>query len=92
MQGLDLVWSVRYERKLREVSANDFEIVRRLNSFKGRLIPISHELGAVANQLENYPKVKMWFYKKIRDGYVVEKALRYFKHFIVDIQSGKQGV
>lgn len=89
MQGLDMVWSVRYKRKLRGVSSNDFEIVRRLKSFNGRLIPISHELGAVVNQLENYPKVKMWLYKKIRDGHMAEEAFRYFKHFVAGIQSGK---
>lgn len=92
MQGLDLVWSVKYERKLRGVGTDDFEIVRRLKAFNGRRIPISHELGAVVNQLENYPKVKMWLYKKIRDGYVAEEAIRYFKHFIIEIQSGEQGV
>lgn len=89
MQGLDLVWSVRYERKLREVISNDFELIKRLKSFDGRLIPIPHELGAVFNQLENYPKVKRWLYKKIREGYMAEGAFRYFKQFVTKMQSGR---
>lgn len=87
MQGLDLVWSVKYERKIQEALKWDFDIVRRLNAFKGRLIPISHELGAAVGQLENYPEVKRWLYKKIRDGFIPEEALRYFKHFITEVQS-----
>lgn len=89
MQGLDIVWSVRYERKAQKILIHDFDIVRRLNSFNGRLVPISHELGAVVNQLENYPKVKRWLYKKIREGYISEEALRYLKHFIRGIQYGR---
>lgn len=86
MQGLDLICSVRYERKIQEVNANDFEVIRKIKSFNGRLIPVSHRIGAVANQLGNYPEVKKWLYKKIREGSMPERALCYLKSFIMEIQ------
>lgn len=88
-QGLDLIWSVIYKRKTQEVVTCDFDIVRKLKSFHGKMIPISHEVGATISQLENYPEVKKWLYKKFRDGYISEDALRYFKYFIIRIRSGR---
>lgn len=81
-QGLDLVWSVKYERKTQEIVSDDVDISRRLKSFNGRRIPLSHRVGSSVSKLKNYPEVKKWLYETIRDGYISEDAFRYFKHFI----------
>lgn len=86
MQGLDVVRVVRFKRNVSEISTYDFDIVRRLTSFHGKLIPIAHRIGATAEQLEQYPEVKKWLCKKIRDGYMPEDALRYFKYFMTELQ------
>ena len=88
-QGLDMIWSARYERKTEKVVRYDLDIARRLKSFHGKMIPISHEVGSTIGQLENYPEVKKWLYKRLRDGYISEDALRYFKFFIIRTQSGR---
>ncbi|MEY8334775.1 hypothetical protein AALB53_16955 [Lachnospiraceae bacterium 47-T17] len=86
MQGLDIVQTVRFKRKISEISTYDFDIARRLMSFHGKLIPIAHRIGAVTVQLEQYPEVKKWLCKKIRDGYMPEDAFYYFKYFMTKLQ------
>lgn len=84
-QGLDLVWTVRYERKQKEFSTNDDTILKKLKAFNGKLIPISHSI-CVGNKLKKYPKVKKWIYQKIRAGYMPEDAFRYFQHLVVKLK------
>ena len=55
-------------------------------SFHGKLIPIAHRIGAVTVKLEQYPEVKKWLCKKIRDGYMPEDAFYYFKYFMTKLQ------
>ncbi len=86
LQGLDLVWSARYERTPQKMVSDDIDISRRLKSFKGRQIPLSHSVGSSVGRLKNYPEVKKWLYETIRDGYISEDAFRFFKHFMERLQ------
>lgn len=85
LQGLDLVWNVRYERKQKELSTDDDTILKKLKAYNGRPIQISHSICAGV-KLIKYPKVKKWLYKKIRAGYMPEDAFRYFQHFVVKLK------
>ena len=89
-QGLDVIWFARYERETEKGVTYDFDIVRRLKSFHGKMIPISHEVGATISQLEDYPEVKKWLYKRLREGYMPEDAFRYFKYFLVSNKFSKK--
>lgn len=87
LQGLDIVWKVRYERKKHFRGTDDLEILSRLVQFSGKEVAVSHTLGAAAEWLHDYSQVKSWLYQKIRIGRMPEDALRYFKLFIAKQKS-----
>lgn len=69
IQGLDRVWSIQYQRKHRQTE-DEALILQRLNRVSGSSVPVSHEWGAAAEYLEDYPHVKQWLYQRIRKGYM----------------------
>ena len=82
-QGLDAVWSITFEKEKEAVISNkDEEIAKRLANYRGETLPIVHSLGSLAAKLGEYPKVKQWLYKKIRQGEMPAAAYRYFRSFI----------
>jgi len=80
-QGLDSVWSIKYQRS-ELFKQGDTQLLRRLQNCTGQLIPIPHSLGAAAERLNSYPQVKQWLYSKIREGHMPISAYREFRHFI----------
>jgi len=82
-QGLDAVWSITFEKeKEAGISNKDEEIAKRLANYRGETLPIVHSLGSLAAKLGEYPKVKQWLYKKIRQGEMPAAAYRYFRSVI----------
>ena len=75
-QGLDCVWSVSYIRTKKSISSNEMELLFKLQNAGGKMIPISHVFGAVANKFSEYPKIKEWIYLQIRNGYISENAYK----------------
>lgn len=75
-QGLDCVWSVSYIRAKKRISSNETELLFKLQNASGKMIPISHVFGAVANKYSEYPKIKEWIYLQIRNGYISENAFK----------------
>ena len=83
LQGLDIIWSIAYQRLNRKSSSSDdLQVVHELMSSHGAKVPISHTLGATLSLLKNYPETKKWISQKIRSGYIEESAFVYYKHFI----------
>lgn len=56
-QGLECVWSVSYMRAKNSISSNETELLFKLQNAGGKMIPISHVFGAVANKYSEYPKI-----------------------------------
>ena len=82
-QGLDAVWSITFEsEKKATISHRDEQIAKRLEAYHGGMLPIAHSLGGVAAQLTEYPMVRQWLYKRIRQGEMPVAAYRYFRNFI----------
>ena len=75
-QGLECVWSVSYMRAKKSISSNETELLFKLQNAGGKMIPISHVFGAVANKYSEYPKIKEWIYLQIRNGYISENAFK----------------
>lgn len=85
LQGLDIICEIEYSRNHTFVNSNEAEILKKLMSFNGQKIKVEHSLGAAAQYLKEYPKIKLWFYSKIKAGYMDSDAYRYFRHFILTI-------
>ena len=75
-QGLECVWSASYIRAKKSISSNETELLFKLQNAGGKMIPISHVFGAVANKYSEYPKIKEWIYLQIRNGYISENAYK----------------
>ena len=60
----------------------DEQIAKRLEAYHGEMLPIAHSLGGVAAKLTEYPMVRQWLYKRIRQGEMPIAAYRYFRSFI----------
>lgn len=75
-QGIDCVWSVSYIRAKKSISSNEKELLFKLQNAGGKMIPISHVFGAVADKYSEYPKIKEWIYLQIRNGYISENAFK----------------
>ena len=79
LQGLDCVWKVHYLKEYKSKMKEEQELLQYLQKAKGRLIPVPHSIGSLSNKMEMYPEIKKWLYKKIRSGYIEEKALLFLK-------------
>lgn len=87
-QGLDCVWTAFFQRKKKEKKANNEDLIlTQLKNSKGKLIPISHTLGANAAILNDYPFIKQWLYQKIREQSMSDRSYRIFKNFIRELKS-----
>lgn len=75
-QGFDCVWSISYIRTKKSISSNETELLFKLQNAGGKMVPISHVFGAVANKYSEYPKIKEWIYLQIRNGYISENAYK----------------
>lgn len=60
-----------------QTSNNENSILEKLNSFSGKKIKVSHTIGSLAARLDEYPKIKMWLYKRIRENSINEQAYKY---------------
>lgn len=75
--GLDMIKIVRFVRSVRKDNLDENKLLKKLNSFSGRNIKISHTAGSLANRLIEYPLIRKWLLQRIREGYVDEKAYKY---------------
>lgn len=82
LQGLDCIWGIQYQRRVLRTEQGEEQLLRRLRSAGGPLVPVSHTWGAVAAQLQDYPRVRLWLYQKIRDGSAPERACRELQCFL----------
>lgn len=80
-QGLDRVWAVQYQRKHQQAKGENM-ILQRLKSASGPSVSVPHAWGAVAEYLEDYPRVKQWLYQRIRKGSMPVSAYHELKCLI----------
>ena len=77
--GLDKVWNVKYiSSSTYDVSIN--ELIKSLDKYGGRKVPIDHSLGGIIYKCDE-KKLKEWIYKKIKEGYIEERALKLLKKY-----------
>lgn len=81
-QGLDLVWSIQYQRKTAQSDLQENQIIRRLKNASGPSITVPHAWGAAVEYLGAYPQIKQWLYQTIRKGSMPLQAYQELKHFI----------
>lgn len=79
-QGLDCVWTASYFRNenIRKdyFSENEMALLKRLENCRGKNTSIPYGMGGLVTQLNDYPQIKQWLYKKLRTGSLSEQALR----------------
>lgn len=86
-QGLDLVWSDRYETK--KSYANDTELVHKLEQCSGPRRQIPHSIGAALVRVHGSPDLKVWLRKQIRQGEIAEDAYQLLIRRIMEKQNEK---
>lgn len=85
-QGLDLAWSVIYKRRKHVLMPDEAIVLKRLETFGGKMIPVTRSIGSAVNQLKGYPKLKSWVYKRIKMGCIPEEAYRYLRKYLIDLK------
>ena len=78
-QGTDCVYELSYHRSQKNKALNDDETLRRLKSFKGHPVSISHTFGAVAMRLENLPQTRIWVMRQLHLGVMDKQAKEYIQ-------------
>lgn len=86
-QGLDLVWCDRYETK--RFSANDMDLVRKLEQCSGPRREISHSIGAALAHIQGSLELKAWLRKKVRQGEMAESAYQLLIRHIMEKRNEK---
>ncbi len=69
-QGCDCVRSIQFVRKNANsnISETDEVLVEKLRKCKGPMVPITHGVGALADNYRAYPLVRQWIKKMILHG------------------------
>lgn len=77
-QGCDLVRALSFERKTAgiDVVAADKQLVKKLKSAQGSMVPVPHSIGTIAMQLTAYPRTRQWLLRSIRAGEMPRSAYR----------------
>jgi hypothetical protein len=73
--GCDCAWRALYVKKPVIDSVDDKILWRQLVAASGNEILIPHSIGAIIEQLHEYPLVNKWLYKAVRRGRVPRKAM-----------------
>lgn len=82
--GIDCIWSAEFERVQKTVSTDESEMLKQLVALNGPVIRVPHTIGGIASVLEEYPLIRKWLLKCIRNGYMSEKAFRKLQKLAID--------
>lgn len=77
-QSCDLIRTIKFEKLKKNINAAamDRQLVEKLRSCKGAMIPAPHSVGAIAKHLIRFPLTKEWLYSTIKEGYIPRTAYR----------------
>ena len=84
LQGLDIMWSVSYRLSKLTEDIDEMAVLRRLKGCTGNYIFADHSVGAMIPFLKNYPRIKKWLYRHIRQGKILQDAIRYLKRYVIN--------
>lgn len=74
-QGLDCVAKISFVKSA-VIGNSDEALFRELSSCGGERLPITHTLGALADNLVNMPKTQHWLLQQIRTKTISQTALK----------------
>ncbi len=75
-QGCDHVRTLRFnhnDTKHINIDTDDM-LVKKLKMCRGDTIPVTHAMGSIMQQYENYPHTKLWLLKVLRKGEITRSA------------------
>ena len=81
-QGLDLVWTIRFEREKPDFS-DDASLAKKLAQGCGQPCAVPN-WGPSLFSLDGYPKVKRWFQKKRTEGSMPEDSYCTLRQFLIN--------
>lgn len=81
--GLDPVWSASFVRDEKHSTKDEEMLLERLQSYAGEEIPVPHTLGSIASKMSEYPRIKNWLYKCIREGHMSRHAYQELVNCII---------
>lgn len=75
-QSCDVIRNIKFEKPKNDTdtSALDRQLVEKLRSCKGVLMPVPHSIGAVVGKLTHFPLTKEWFCSKTKEGRISRTA------------------
>lgn len=82
LQGLDEVFSASF----RKDEDSDGELLSRLCSFRGNLVPLPGFTASVYGKLSGFPKVREWILRSARRGSIPERSLKLLKKYIIGME------
>ena len=88
-QSCDLIRTIKFE-KLAEgttLRVADQQMIRELRNCKGPIIRVPHSIGAIAQELSDFPLSKRWLYQTIRSGMISIDAVK----LLVSYKNRKMG-
>lgn len=90
--GSDHIRSIRFEQEsiVRNVSALDYALVKKLQACSDPKFPTTHAIGALANKYSAYPRTRHWLYMTLRQGEISRKALELLRTNIPNQQEGNK--
>lgn len=89
--GLDIAWEIRFDKKPSAILNDETEILQRISSASGPLIPAPHSLGNILVGMHCYPKICQWIRKCIKAGTISEHSYRKLQDVYRSININKQG-
>lgn len=82
-QGLDCVYELTFTTKKAVDGITDFKVFRKLSSYTGQPMAITHAFGAVASRFGDMPRTKAWLVTQIHSGQIDRRAKAYIQQICV---------
>ena len=89
--GLDVVWKIDFKKQCSTIPSDEVEILKRISSASGALIPAPHSLRNILAGMRSYPRICQWIRKCIKDGTINEHSYRELQDAYRSINTNRQG-
>lgn len=87
--GLDIIWEISFKRN-KVHSSDEDELLKKLRSRTGSLIPAPHTLRNILVSMRHYPKICQWIKNCIHAGTISEQSYRILQNTYLSMNRNKQ--
>ena len=87
--GLDVIWEIDFKKRQIEISDDEAEILKQINSTSGAFISTPHSLRNILAGMSRYPRVCQWIRKCVKEGIINEQSYRRLQNIYRNINANK---